>query len=71
MENAFPFDTTATVTNLPAALAGATEQDLSARSYFSWPSAEDVRTLSDRGRRLARARDYREFARLIRGREVP
>jgi hypothetical protein len=61
----------ATVTDLPAALAGATEQDLSARSYFSWPSVEDVRALFDRGRRLARARDYREFARLIRGREVP
>jgi methionyl-tRNA formyltransferase len=61
----------ATVTHLPAALADAREQDLSARSYFSWPTSDDVRALSDRGRRLARARDYREFARMIRGREVP
>ena len=61
----------ATMTDLPAALAGAREQDLSSRSYFSWPSAGDVRALSDRGRRLARTRDYRELARMIRGREGP
>src|SRR5439155_6003155 len=44
----------AAITDLPATLAGAREQDLSGRSYYSWPSAEDVRALSARGRRLAR-----------------
>jgi len=58
----------AAITDLPATLAGAREQDLSGRSYYSWPSAEDVRALSARGRRLARGRDYRTFARLIRSR---
>ena len=57
----------AAVRELPGSLTTAREQDLSGRSCFSWPSPEDVSALRARGRRLARARDYRELARLIRG----
>jgi folate-dependent phosphoribosylglycinamide formyltransferase PurN len=57
----------AAITGMPDTLATAREQDLSARSYFTWPAPEDVAALRARGRRLARLRDYRELARLIKG----
>ncbi|HEX9376001.1 MAG TPA: formyltransferase family protein [Actinomycetota bacterium] len=57
----------AAVRELPGSLTAAREQDLSGRSYFSWPSPGDVAALRARGRKLARVRDYRTFARLIRG----
>lgn len=56
----------AAVQELPGSLERAREQDLTARSYFSWPRPEDVAALHRRGRRLARWRDYREALRLTR-----
>jgi folate-dependent phosphoribosylglycinamide formyltransferase PurN len=55
----------AVIAGMPGTLEDAREQDLSARSYFTWPSASDVRVLRASGRRLARLADYRELARLI------
>jgi methionyl-tRNA formyltransferase len=45
--------------DLPGSLERARPQDLSGRSYFSWPKPEDVRALRARGRRIARWSDYR------------
>jgi methionyl-tRNA formyltransferase len=58
----------AAIAGMPATLDEAREQDLSARSYFSWPKATDVAALRSRGRHLASLDDYREFARMIRSR---
>ncbi|MFL5799990.1 MAG: formyltransferase family protein [Actinomycetota bacterium] len=57
----------AAIQAMPGTLADAREQDLSSRSYFTWPSSSDVAALRARGRRLARMADYRELARLIKG----
>jgi folate-dependent phosphoribosylglycinamide formyltransferase PurN len=57
----------AAIEGMPRTLADAQEQDLSSRSYFTWPSPSDVAALRARGRRLARVSDYREFGRLIKG----
>ncbi|HEY7281759.1 MAG TPA: formyltransferase family protein, partial [Actinomycetota bacterium] len=56
----------AAIAGMPGTLEDAREQDLSGRSYFTWPSAADVAALRARGRRLARRGDYRELARMIR-----
>jgi folate-dependent phosphoribosylglycinamide formyltransferase PurN len=56
------------IAGMPGTLEAAREQDLSTRSYFTWPTASDVAALRARGRRLASLRDYREFARMIRNR---
>jgi methionyl-tRNA formyltransferase len=56
----------AAIEGMPGTLESAREQDLSNRSYFTWPTAADVAALRARGRRLASARDYRELARMIR-----
>jgi folate-dependent phosphoribosylglycinamide formyltransferase PurN len=58
----------AAIAGMPGTLDDAREQDLSTRSYFSWPKAADVAALRSRGRRLASLGDYREFARMIRSR---
>ncbi len=57
----------AAIAGMPGTLDDAREQDLTGRSYFTWPTAGDVAALRARGRRLARASDYRELARMIRG----
>jgi methionyl-tRNA formyltransferase len=58
----------AAVRELPASLERAREQDLRGRSYFTWPTPDDVRALGRRGRRLAGWRDYLALVREIRGR---
>lgn len=58
----------AALRELPGSLERARPQDLSGRSYFTWPTAEDVRSFKARGRRLARLRDYGEAFRQARGR---
>ena len=55
----------AALKGLPGSIAGAAEQDPSARSYFTWPTPEDVRALRGLGRRLARLRDYRRMGDLL------
>jgi folate-dependent phosphoribosylglycinamide formyltransferase PurN len=50
---------------LPGSIEGAAEQDPNARSYFTWPTREDVRALRSLGRRLARLRDYRRMGDLL------
>jgi folate-dependent phosphoribosylglycinamide formyltransferase PurN len=50
---------------LPGSIEGAAEQDPNARSYFTWPTPEDVRALRGLGRRLARLRDYRRMGDLL------
>jgi folate-dependent phosphoribosylglycinamide formyltransferase PurN len=57
----------AALRELPGSLDRAHPQDLSGRSYFTWPTPEDVRAFKARGRRLARLRDYREGFRQARG----
>jgi methionyl-tRNA formyltransferase len=54
------------IVGMPGTLEDAREQDLSDRSYFTWPTPADVSALRLRGRRLASAADYRELARMIR-----
>lgn len=56
----------AAIAGMPGTLDEAREQDLSDRSYFTWPTADDVAAFRARGRRLASAADYRELARMIR-----
>jgi len=56
----------AAIAGMPGTLDRAREQDLSDRSYFTWPTAGDVAAFRARGRRLARPSDYRELARMIR-----
>jgi folate-dependent phosphoribosylglycinamide formyltransferase PurN len=56
----------AAMAGMPETLEQAREQDLSDRSYFTWPTAADVTALRARGRTLAHVRDYRELARMIR-----
>jgi folate-dependent phosphoribosylglycinamide formyltransferase PurN len=55
--------------NLPTRLSGATEQDRSGRSYFTWPRPQDVRALRDAGRSLARPRDLGALARAVRSKD--
>jgi methionyl-tRNA formyltransferase len=57
----------ASVRELPGSLERAREQDLKDRSYFTWPTRDDVRALGRRGGRLAWWRDYRTLVRDIRG----
>ena len=54
----------AAIRDLPGSLAQARGQDLTGRSYFTWPTPDDVRALRARGRRLARWGDYREGFRM-------
>ena len=61
----------AAIAGMPGSLAAAREQDLSDRSYFTWPTAADVAAFRARGRRLASPADYRELARMIRGDAEP
>jgi folate-dependent phosphoribosylglycinamide formyltransferase PurN len=56
----------AAIAGMPETLGEAQEQDLTSRSYFTWPTAADVAAFRRSGRRLARLSDYRELARLIR-----
>ena len=58
----------ATIRELPGAVERATPQDLTGRSYFTWPTPQDVHAFSQRGRRLARWKDYREGFRMAKGR---
>jgi len=53
---------------MPGTLDDAREQDLTDRSYFTWPKAADVSALYGKGRKLASLADYREFARMIKSR---
>jgi hypothetical protein len=55
----------AALKGLPGSIVGAAEQDPGARSYFTWPTPEDVRALRSLGRRLARLRDYRRMGDLL------
>jgi methionyl-tRNA formyltransferase len=55
----------AAVKELPASIALARPQDLSRRTYETWPTRTDVRELRRRGRRLARLRDYRRMGDLL------
>jgi hypothetical protein len=55
----------AAVTALPGSIATARPQDPSERSYFTWPTREDVGELRRRGRRLARLADYRHMGDLL------
>lgn len=56
----------AAIRSLPGSLEDARPQDLSTRSYFSWPGASDVDALKAGGRRLARASDHRRLLRMLR-----
>ena len=56
----------AVLASLDAGLQAAKEQNLSKRSYYSWPTPADVRALRRRGRRLARVRDLLEMRRVLR-----
>jgi methionyl-tRNA formyltransferase len=49
----------AAVRELPELLRSALPQRKGGRSYYTWPSAADVRALRRRGRRLVRLRDVR------------
>ena len=55
----------AAVRELPGSLERARPQGQADRSYFSWPSAADVRALRGRGLRLSRWRDYTHLRREI------
>ena len=55
----------AALLELPDSLARASAQNLTGRSYFTWPDRADVRALLRRGRRLARLRDYRRMGTLL------
>ena len=50
---------------VPGSIAGATQQDPAERTYFTWPTREDVRALRAMGRRLARPRDYRRMGDML------
>ena len=53
------------IRSLPGALDDARAQDLSSRSYFSWPTPGDVAALRRGRRRLARASDHRRLLRML------
>jgi hypothetical protein len=55
----------AALKELPGSIARAIPQDPSERSYFTWPTPEDVRALRSAGRRLAALRDYRRMGALL------
>jgi folate-dependent phosphoribosylglycinamide formyltransferase PurN len=53
------------VRELPESLRSAVPQRKGGRSYYTWPSASDVRALRRRGGRLARLRDLRAIWREV------
>ena len=55
----------AALRELPGSLESAAPQDRSGRSYFTWPTPDDVRELRRSGRKLARASDYLRLGRLL------
>jgi methionyl-tRNA formyltransferase len=55
----------AALKELPGSIDRATPQDPGERSYFTWPTREDVRAFRALGRRFARLRDYRRMGDLL------
>jgi folate-dependent phosphoribosylglycinamide formyltransferase PurN len=55
----------AALKELPGSIDRAIPQDPSVRTYFTWPTREDVRALRASGRRLGRLRDYRRMGDLL------
>lgn len=55
------------VRGLPDSLATAEPQDLTGRSYFTWPTPKDTRALHARGRKLLRLADLKGLWRAVRG----
>jgi methionyl-tRNA formyltransferase len=55
----------AALKGVPGSIASAIEQVPSERTYFTWPTREDVRALRALGRRLARPRDYRRMGDML------
>lgn len=53
------------IRDLPASLATAEPQDLTGRSYFTWPERSDTKALHQHGRRLARRKDLQFLRRAL------